>query len=89
MAYEVVTQSLIDKNYELWVNMFKKWAPGRWTIEAGAGQRVILTAEPENIKAILATQFKEYGKGQQFHDDWFDFLGNGASVPSSPSLCTH
>ncbi|CAI6334577.1 unnamed protein product [Periconia digitata] len=77
VIYEVVTQSLKDKNYELWLNMFTKYAPGRWTIEAGAGQRVILTAEPENIKAILATQFKEYGKGEQFHQDWFAFLGNG------------
>ncbi|PVI00498.1 cytochrome P450 [Periconia macrospinosa] len=77
IVYEVVTQSLKDKNYELWLNMFNKYAPGRWTIEAGAGERVILTAEPENIKAILATQFKEYGKGPQFHKDWAPFLGDG------------
>jgi cytochrome P450 len=38
---------------------------------------VIMTAEPENIKAILATQFKDYGKGERFRKDWFPFLGNG------------
>lgn len=40
------------------------------------GQRVMFTAEPENIKAILATQFQDYGKGEQFNKDWHDFLGD-------------
>ena len=29
-----------------------------------------VTVEPENIKAILATQFKDFGKGQLLHDRW-------------------
>lgn len=79
LAYEVVTYAMKDKTYEMWVGMFKDWCrPGRYTIEAGVGQRVILTAEPENIKAILATQFKDYGKGEEFRKDWYAFLGNGA-----------
>jgi hypothetical protein len=79
MAYEVVTHALKDLSYELWVAMFEKWCgPGRYTIEAGiGGERVVLTADPENIKAILATQFKNYGKGEQFRKDWHAFLGNG------------
>jgi len=77
IAYEVVGHAMKDKSYEMWCQMFNKWAgPGRYTIEAGIGERVILTAEPENIKAILATQFKDYGKGEQFRKDWHDFLGN-------------
>lgn len=78
MAYEVITYALKDKTLDMWLQMFNKWAgPGRYTIEAGIGERVILTAEPENIKAILATQFKDYGKGEQFRQDWHKFLGNG------------
>ncbi|KAF2012255.1 cytochrome P450 52A11 [Aaosphaeria arxii CBS 175.79] len=77
MLYEVVTHLLADKNYELWVGMFAKYGRGGFTVEAGIGQRVILTAEPENVKAILATQFKDYGKGEQFRKDFYDFLGNG------------
>jgi cytochrome P450 len=78
IAYEVVSHALKDKSYEMWIQMFNKWAgPGRYTIEAGVGQRVIMTAEPENIKAILATQFKDYGKGEKFRQDWHAFLGNG------------
>ncbi|KAH6644401.1 cytochrome P450 alkane hydroxylase-like protein [Boeremia exigua] len=84
MAYEAVTHALKDKSYEMWTQMFEKWAgPGRYTIEAGIGQRVILTAEPENIKAILATQFKDYGKGEQFRKDWHAFLGNGIFTTDS------
>lgn len=84
MAYEVVSYALKDKSYEMWIQMFGKWAgPGRYTIEAGIGERVILTAEPENIKAILATQFKDYGKGEQFRKDWHDFLGNGIFTTDS------
>ncbi|KAJ8109780.1 hypothetical protein OPT61_g7207 [Boeremia exigua] len=84
MAYEVVTHALNDKSYEMWVKMFDKWAgSGRYTVEAGIGERVILTAEPENIKAILATQFKDYGKGEQFRKDWHMFLGNGIFTTDS------
>jgi hypothetical protein len=80
LAYEVLTYAMKDKTYEMWIGMFDKWCGGRYTIEAGVGQRVVLTAEPENIKAILATQFKDYGKGEQFRKDWHTFLGNGTCV---------
>ncbi len=40
------------------------------------GRRCIFTADPENIKAILATQFADYGKGELFHREWKDFLGD-------------
>lgn len=81
LAYEVVRHALKDKSYDLWVSMFARWSPGSYTLEGGIGERVILTAEPDNIKAILATQFKDYGKGEQFHKDWHPFLGNGMSSP--------
>jgi hypothetical protein len=29
-----------------------------------------MTVDPENIKAILATQFNDFGKGEEFHDGW-------------------
>lgn len=41
-----------------------------------AGRRVVFTIDPENIKAILATQFGDYGKGEPFHREWKDFLGD-------------
>lgn len=38
--------------------------------------RIIFTADPANLKAILATQFSDYGKGEPFHAEWKDFLGD-------------
>jgi cytochrome P450 len=40
------------------------------------GQRILLTRDDINIKAILATQFSDYGKGESFNKDWHDFLGD-------------
>lgn len=76
-AYNVVGHAMKDTIYEMWVAMYEKHSPGHYTLESGVGERVILTAEPENIKAILATQFKDYGKGEAFRRDWHMFLGNG------------
>lgn len=39
------------------------------------GLPIVSTAEPENIKAVLATQFSDFGKGRAFHHDWKEFLG--------------
>ncbi|KAF1838401.1 cytochrome P450 [Decorospora gaudefroyi] len=76
-AYQVVKSAMRDKTYDMWIDTFEKWCgPGRYTIEVGVGRRVLMTAEPENIKAILATQFKDYGKGEVFRQDWHAFLGN-------------
>jgi hypothetical protein len=42
IAYEVVSYALKDKSYEMWLQMFNKWAgPGRYTIEAGVGRRML------------------------------------------------
>jgi hypothetical protein len=30
----------------------------------------IFTADPEIVKAMLATQFQDFGKGEPFHRDW-------------------
>lgn len=65
-------------DYDFWHWLFG-WSPNKHskTIEATfARLRFIFTADPENIKAILATQFDDYGKGQPFHEDWKDFLGD-------------
>ncbi|ESZ95572.1 putative Cytochrome 52A4 [Sclerotinia borealis F-4128] len=72
-----VNHSLHDRNLQAWLAFFKGQNDFRYTVEANpGGQRTIFTAEPENIKAILATQFTDYGKGKPFHKDWKDFLGD-------------
>ena len=41
-----------------------------------ARQHWIFTEDPENVRAILATQFQDFGKGRHFHEDWKPFLGD-------------
>ncbi|RHZ56234.1 hypothetical protein CDV55_102091 [Aspergillus turcosus] len=45
-------------------------------VDAGISNRVILTKDPENIKALLTGQFADYGKGEDFHREWKEFLGD-------------
>lgn len=51
---------------------------GSYTVECmiAGKHRVVLTADPENTKALLTSQFADYGKGQQFHKEWQEFLGD-------------
>jgi cytochrome P450 len=39
----------------------------RWTL---------ITTDPENIKALLTTQFADYGKGEKFNHEFSAFLGD-------------
>lgn len=39
-------------------------------------ERYIFTRDPEHIKAVLAAQFSDYGKGPRFHELWRPFLGD-------------
>ena len=48
------------------------------------GQRMIFTADPDNLRAVLATQFGDYGKGEPFHEDWKDFLGDSIFTTDGP-----
>lgn len=38
--------------------------------------RLIFTVDPENIKAVLTGQFNDFGKGEPFHREWREFLGD-------------
>lgn len=49
------------------------------------GRRIIFTADPENIKAVLATQFSDYGKGEPFHREWKEFLGDSIFTTDGPA----
>lgn len=71
------------RNHEWWSKMFKENGNPNlpYTVEAiVVGDRITFTADEENIKAILATQFADYGKGPQFRKEWKDFLGLSKSM---------
>ncbi|KAL6853262.1 cytochrome P450 [Trichoderma novae-zelandiae] len=40
-------------------------------------KRVLITRDPEQIKAILATNFSSFGHGPMWHKLWRPFLGDG------------
>ncbi|PNP58109.1 hypothetical protein THARTR1_02267 [Trichoderma harzianum] len=73
-VYYGVCATLRQQTFELWRDvLFSQF----WTIEMRVlNERVCFTADPENIKAVLATQFQDFGKGKRFHDEWYDFLGD-------------
>ena len=78
VIYRHVYHSRSDTDIDFWEWLFT-WTPNKHskTVEANlARQRWIFTADPENVKAILATQFQDFGKGRQFHEDWKPFLGD-------------
>ena len=82
--YNAVWQMVRHRNHEFWWSIFdnvKVAGQSLWTIETVLmGERIVFTADDENIKAILATQFGSYGKGPQFRKEWKDFLGLSMSA---------
>ncbi|KAI2465077.1 cytochrome P450 52A11 [Annulohypoxylon bovei var. microspora] len=75
IIYKQVKATMSHKNYEGFLE-FLADAPD-YTAEARLlGRRVVMTADPEIIKAVLATQFADFGKGEQFHTEWNEFLGD-------------
>ncbi|KAF7545025.1 hypothetical protein G7046_g9653 [Stylonectria norvegica] len=75
LAHNIRT-TMAQKNLENWRDNFFL-ATNSWTSETRIlNMRVVFTADPQNIKALLATQFADYGKGALFHEEWHDFLGD-------------
>lgn len=69
---------ITNRDPEFWAFLLKHGsAPDSPTVEAQiAGTRVIFTADAQNLRAILASQFNDYGKGQGFRNDWHGLLGD-------------
>ncbi|RFU72447.1 cytochrome p450 [Trichoderma arundinaceum] len=75
-VYYGIRSTLAHKNMDLWRDSFFG-SVNSWTCEMRVlNQRICFTADPENIKAMLATQFHDFGKGERFHEEWSDFLGD-------------
>ncbi|KAI9673877.1 MAG: hypothetical protein M1817_002083 [Caeruleum heppii] len=73
--YNSVSSAKRHDTMELWQSWFRSVTAH--TAEANVGgDRIVFTEDPENIKALLATQFKDFGKGEPFRRDWHEFLGD-------------
>lgn len=78
-----VRESMKHENLRFWQQLMAKYAHTSrpCTLETRpGGQRLIFTIDEENIKAILATQFGDFGKGEAFHSEWHDFLGDSEYI---------
>ena len=81
-----------QRSHELWWQHFREAGhpEAPYTVETLVfGFRVVLTADEENIKAVLASQFAEFGKGTQFQKEWNDFLGHSKPFSVGFSACNH
>ncbi|OJJ45390.1 hypothetical protein ASPZODRAFT_69921 [Penicilliopsis zonata CBS 506.65] len=85
--YKATVANLENRDLEFWDGaiMNARGAsrianPKTAELSSGMSNRVIVTKDPENIKALLTAQFEDYGKGESFHRDWKEFLGDGIFV---------
>ncbi|KAK8154889.1 putative cytochrome 52A4 [Phyllosticta citrichinensis] len=79
LVYRTLNAVWNNQAYEMWHTIFYTYGnPNNpYTVESRlGGMRMIFTADPENIKAILAAQFHDFGKGERFNREWHDFLGD-------------
>ncbi|KAI1406833.1 cytochrome P450 52A11 [Hypoxylon sp. FL1857] len=75
VIHKQVKATKSHKNYETFLELVGD-SPDYTAETRVIGRRVVMTADPENIKALLATQFADFGKGEQFHKEWNEFLGD-------------
>ncbi|KAJ5287128.1 cytochrome p450 protein [Penicillium angulare] len=75
LIIDKIKASANHTNHLLWENMFARL--NNHTVEVNIiGKRIIFTDDPENIQAILAKQFRDYGKGEPFRREFEPFLGD-------------
>ncbi|TFB06368.1 Cytochrome P450 52A1 [Trichoderma ghanense] len=76
--YYGIRSTIAHKNLELWRDIFfANSTYTTYTCEMRVlNERVIFTVDPENVKAVLATQFHDFGKGPGFKDEWAELLGD-------------
>ncbi|MCJ1265752.1 hypothetical protein MMC22_005632 [Lobaria immixta] len=77
---DVVAHAIYDSMHYHDLESWRRFFRGRRDISTAEvtmfGLRVVFTVDPDNIKAIHATQFTDYGKGSRFHKGWANFLGD-------------
>lgn len=84
MVWAAIKVTKKQKNLEHWRDVYFVNS-NSWTGEARIlNQRIVFTADPENMKAVLATQFGDFGKGEPFHEEWSDFLGDSIFTTDGP-----
>ncbi|KAG5982246.1 hypothetical protein E4U55_002162 [Claviceps digitariae] len=77
LVYKSIRAVKSNRTMDVWRDFFFGGRRNCATVEARiVNERVVFTVDPDNIKAMLASQFSDYGKGQSFHEEWQEFLGD-------------
>lgn len=92
IVYGAVKATIQHRNLEKWLEFYtsaktddSEGGNRSYTCELTViGRRTVFTSDPENIKAILATQFNDFGKGEIFHKEWTEFLGDSIFTTDGP-----
>lgn len=84
-TYSITAHARRDENIKFMWNCLRSLAGDRnqnpQTFEVRmVGQRYVMTADQENIKAMLALQFDDFGKGPRFQRDWGKLMGRSIFV---------
>ena len=65
LIYHDVRSAMTYTSMQLW-QIILDYGKGSHTVEVVVlGQRIVFTDHPENIKAILATQFQDFGTAME------------------------
>jgi cytochrome P450 len=86
--YQSISATRQHRNLQLWRWFFSTYGTEEspYTVETKIGTtRYIITADHNIIKAVLATQFADFGKGEAFHRSWSDFLGDSIFTTDGPA----
>ena len=78
-VYDAASSHLQHKDILFWERLLRQHGnPHRpYTVEVNAaGRRLIYTADPDNIKAVLTDQFEDYGKGRWLSKEWRALFGH-------------
>ena len=77
--YKSIIAARKQQSFDSWLSLFAAYGTvdSPYTVETKIGsRRYIITADHEIIKAVLATQFNDFGKGETFNRQFHDFLGD-------------
>ncbi|UKZ92431.1 uncharacterized protein TrAFT101_007386 [Trichoderma asperellum] len=80
LYYEIGKSQYHNRLVDWCTGQLDSLPPGKRTFaefSLTGAKRVLITREPEQIKAILAINFSNFGHGPMWHKLWHPFLGDG------------
>ena len=77
MVYRILKASKEKRVPDLFLELYEEMDHAATWWQRMLGNETILTVDPKNIQAILATQFQDFSIGEVRRGNFFPMLGNG------------